>query len=289
MKTLIFPLTRIGRLSPTRALIAAAGMALAFRDASAAQPSKKIETQTVAGVTLVAIPGGSFQMGLDRANADMDEKPVHKVTLSPFFIGRTQVTQEQYQAVMGANPSHFSGFDNLPVESVTWYQAVKFCNRLSAKAGLQRCYDETTWKCDFSRDGIRLPTEAEYEYAARAGTTTLNWSGDTYLDLCRVAWIQGNSGSKTHPVATKPANPFGLYDIQGNGWEWCNDWYRWDYYAVSPEFNPKGAPYGMAKVARGGRFYSWSWHARISKRSAIPLDYVSDGYGFRIARSRIEK
>jgi formylglycine-generating enzyme required for sulfatase activity len=255
-----------------------------------AQISGKIETEVVAGITMVAIPGGSFEMGSDAEYADWTEKPVHKVTLAPFFIGKTEVTQEQYTAVTGTNPSHFSGFENLPVESVSWYDAAKFCNLQSEKAGLEKCYDETTWKCDFTKNGFRLPTEAEFEYANRAGTKTKYWSGNSYEDLCRVAWFQANSGSKTHPVGTKPANPFGLHDTHGNVWEWCNDWYMENYYTISPELNPRGINYGFSKVARGGgRFYSSARHSRATIRGGLPPDTKSESYGFRVARNRAVK
>ena len=251
-----------------------------------AQKSGQIETEVIAGITLAAIPGGSFEMGSDAEYADWTEKPVHTVTLSPFFIGKTEITQEQYLSLTGANPSHFSGFENLPVENVSWYDAVRFCNLLSEKAGFEKCYDETGWKCDFTKNGFRLPTEAEWEYAGRAGTKTKFWSGDRYEDICRAAWFQANSGSKTHPVGTKPANPWGLHDIHGNVWEWCNDWYMENYYRISPQMNPKGIDYGFSKVARGGRFYSSARHSIAIARGALPPETKSEGYGFRIARNR---
>lgn len=251
--------------------------------------SGKIETDVVAGITMVAIPSGSFEMGSIAEYADWTEKPVHKVTLDSYFIGKTEVTQEQYMAMTGTNPSHFSGFANLPVENVSWYDAVKFCNLLSEKAGFEKCYDETTWKFDFTKNGFRLPTEAEWEYACRAGTKTKYWSGDSYEDLCRVAWFQANSGSKTHPVGTKPANPFGLYDTHGNVHEWCNDWYMENYYTISPEQNPKGIEYGFSKITRGGRFYSSARHSSATRRGSLPPDTKSEGYGFRIARNGANK
>ena len=247
----------------------------------------EIETEVIEGVTMLAVPGGSFNMGSDAEYADWTVKPVHKVTISPLFIGRTEITQEQYLSVTGINPSKFSGFDNLPVETVSWYDAAKFCNLLSEKAGFEKCYDETTWRCDFSKNGFRLPTEAEFEYACRAGTTTRYWSGDTYEDLCRVAWFQANSGSKTHTVGTKPANPFGLCDTHGNVWEWCNDWYMENYYRISPESDPKGIDYGFSRVARGGgRFYSSARHSAVDQRGALPPVTKSESYGFRVARNR---
>ena len=249
----------------------------------------KIQTEVVAGITMCAIPGGSFDMGSNAEYADWTQKPVHKVTISPFYLGKTEITQEQYSELTGNNPSHFSGFDNLPVETVSWYEAVKFCNMLSVKAGLEKCYDETTWICDFDKNGFRLPTEAEWEYSCMAGAKTKYWSGDKYEDLCRVAWFQAVSGSKTHPAGTKPANPFGLCDMHGNVWEWCNDWYMENYYGISPESNPKGIDYGFSKVARGGRFYSSARHTIGVTRGALPPETKSEGYGFRVARKMVEK
>ncbi len=248
-------------------------------------PAAAVEAAEVP-ITMLTIPGGSFAMGASDSDAMWDEAPVHTVTVSSFRIGRTLVTQQQYAAVMGTHPAHFRGMRNLPVESVTWYDAVRCCDRLSRKEGLTPCYDEATWRCDFTKNGYRLPTEAETEYAVRAGSKTVFWSGNGYADLDRVAWFQGNSGSKTHPVAMKPANPFGLFDAQGDVWVWTNDWYRWDYYTVSPAQDPRGPDYSAAKVARGGgRFYSWSRHARSTRRTAVSPDRVDNGYGFRLAQS----
>ena len=255
-----------------------------------AQISDQFETEIIEGITLIAIPGGNFMMGSDAEYADWTEKPVHRVVLSPFFIGITEITQEQYFLLTRTNPSHFSCYDNLPVESVSWFDAARFCNLLSEKAGFEKCYDETTWKCNFTKNGFRLPTEAEFEYACRAGTKTKYWSGDSYEDLCRVAWFQANSGSKTHPVGTKPSNPWGLCDTHGNVWEWCNDWYMENYYLISPELNPKGIDYGFSKIARGGgRFYSSARHSRATIRGALPPETKSESYGFRIARNHSVK
>ncbi len=246
---------------------------------------KQYDISEVAGLSMISIPGGTFLMGSDAEYATWTEQPVHEVIIESFFMSRTQVTQEQYEMIMEKNPSHFSGFENLPVEQVSWYDAALFCNRLSDEAGLERCYDETSWECNFTANGFRLPTEAEFEYASRAGTQTKFWSGDTYDDLIRVAWFQGNSASKTHPVGTKPANPFGLYDMHGNVWEWCNDWWMENYYQISPPSNPRGPGYGYAKVCRGGRFFSSARHTRISIRGALDPDTISNGYGFRIVRN----
>ncbi len=246
--------------------------------------AEKPAAEIIEGITIFSIPAGSFEMGGTSEWSEWTEKPVHKVTLDAFNMSITQITQAQYRAITGVNPSHFTYSGNLPVETVSWFDAVKFCNLLSDRAGFERCYSEKTWKCDFSKNGFRLPTEAEWEYANRAGTASMYWSGDSYKDLARVAWYQAVSGSKTHPVGTKPPNTFGLYDMHGNVWEWCNDWWMENYYEISPEHNPRGPGYSFARVVRGGRFYSSARHSRSAIRGGIPPDSRSSGYGFRIVR-----
>jgi len=246
--------------------------------------ARDVKKEVVAGITMVSIPAGTFEMGGRSEMADWTEKPVHTVTIDAFTMSETQITQAQYHALTGENPSHFRHDDNLPVETVSWFDAVRFCNLLSDRAGLDKCYDEVTWKCDFMKNGFRLPTEAEWEYANRAGSTTEYWSGDSHRDLARVGWYQAVSGAKTHPVATKPPNPFGLYDMHGNVWEWCNDWLMENYYEISPAENPRGPDYGFARVARGGRFYSSARHSRSSARGGLPPDSKDRGYGFRVVR-----
>ena len=176
------------------------------------------------------------------------EKPAHPVTLTqPFYMGKFDVTQEQYQQVMGTNPSHFKGKSN-PVENVSWDDAQAFCKKLS---------EQTT-------DRVRLPTEAEWEYSCRAGTKTTYYSGDTDKDLDRVAWYDANSKGTTHPVGQKEANIFGLYDMHGNVWQWCQDWYGEDYYGKSEAENPQGPSKGSWRLLRGGTLS----HAPVSCRSA---------------------
>jgi len=180
-------------------------------------------SEVIEGITMVSISAGSFMMGhdyqYDPALPDYvnkyypDEKPVHRVTLSEFQISATGITQGQYRKVTGKQPSTFTGDDNLPVTNVGADDALKFCNLLSKAAGLESVYDEKTGKCDFSVNGFRLPTEAEWEYACRAGTT----------------------------VGTKEPNGLGLFDMSGNVWEWCSDWYDRDYYQQSLRNNPQGA------------------------------------------------
>jgi formylglycine-generating enzyme required for sulfatase activity len=185
------------------------------------------------GMEFVRIPAGRFQMG--STSGDGDEQPVHRVEITqPFYLGTTEVTQSQWESVMGNNPSRFKGA-NRPVEQVSWEEVQTFIEKLNAR-----------------EPGVtyRLPTEAEWEYAARAGTTTAYSFGDSAGDLDEYAWYGGNTGGQTHPVGQKPANGWGLYDVHGNVWEWVQDWYG--EYPSSPQGNPSGPPSGASRVVRGG-------------------------------------
>ncbi|MCK6466388.1 MAG: formylglycine-generating enzyme family protein [Phycisphaerae bacterium] len=217
------------------------------------------------GVTmeLVRIEAGSFQMGSN--DGDSDEKPMRSVRISkPFYLGKTEVTQAQWKAVMGNDPSFFKG-DDLPVEQVSWDDAREFCRKLSLKV----------------RREIRLPTEAEWEYACRAGGTGKWCFGDREFDLQDYAWYGDNAGGKTHPVGTRKPNAWGLYDMHGNVWEWCQDWYG--TYATGSMTDPGGPGTGEGRVLRGG-----SWLDPPSRlRSAFRIRYAPDNRyfngGFRVA------
>ena len=204
-------------------------------------------------VEMVFVQGGTFQMGDIWKTSDGTEKPVHTVTVNSFYISKYEVTQAQYQEIMGNNPSYFIG-ENLPVEKISWYDAVQFCNKLSEREGLEPCYtiNGTDVTCDFTKNGYRLPTEAEWEYAARGGNQShdYHYSGSDKVD--EVAWYRYNSGEHTHEVGTKQPNELGIYDMSGNVWEWCWDWYNWDYYNHSPQDNPRGPSGGKFHVERGG-------------------------------------
>ena len=207
------------------------------------------------------------------ADGGSDEKPVHKVTLTkPFYMGKFPVTQEQYQLVMGANPSYFQG-DKIkggggsgkhPVEQVSWDDAQEFCKRLSASSGRT----------------VRLPTEAEWEYACRAGSGAKYCFGDDEGKLGDYAWYSANSGNATHPVGEKKPNKFGLYDMHGNVWEWCQDWYG-DYPAKAVK-NPAGPAAGVCRVLRGG---SWDYYPGLCWSAGRVRDYPDDRrycIGFRV-------
>lgn len=233
---------------------------------------------------MVRIPGGRFVMG---DKGQVDAKP-HEVEISAFLMDKTLVTQEQYEKAMGENPSRWKGPRN-PVEQVRWSDAVRYCNKRSELEGLRPCYDLKTWKCDFEADGYRLPTEAEWEYACRSGTTTAWFFGDDASKLSDFAWFEKNSGGRPRTVGQKQPNAWGLYDICGNVWEWCNDFYKVDYYAESPAKDPRGPENGQNKVVRGGAWRFSAERCRSGYRynenpgySDVCFGY--DIYGFRCVR-----
>jgi formylglycine-generating enzyme required for sulfatase activity len=200
-----------------------------------------------------------------------DEKPAHTVTLTkPFYMGKYDVTQEQYAQLIRANPSNFKGKDN-PVEQVSWDDALAFCKKLS----------------ELSHQAVRLPTEAEWEYSCRAGTTTTYCSGDTEAALGRVAWYSANSKSTTHPVGQKEPNTFGLYDMHGNVWQWCQDFYGEDYYGESEAEDPQGPTQGAFRLLRGG---SWLLNPMYCRSAARPGPHPGGrpgDLGFRVVVSPV--
>jgi formylglycine-generating enzyme len=242
---------------------------------------------TIAPAGMVFVPGGSFTMG--SIDGESDERPRHQVTLSDFYIGSTEVTQAQYRAVMGTNPSSFiSDSDDLPVERVSWYDAVAYCNKCSIIEGLHPAYtiDGTNVSWDRSANGYRLPTEAEWEYSAKGGAapglSAVNavYAGSPNID--EVGWYSGNSGNRTHPVGLKAPNALGLYDMSGNVWKWCWDWYG--SYSSGNQRDPTGPSSGSYRVMRGGSWFNDASYAAVSYRGSI-IPCNSDGYGFRVVRS----
>ncbi len=237
-----------------------------YRSSSTTSASHTTYTETVAGVSfkMVAIPGGTFSMGSN--DGESDERPVHSVSLSAYYMGETEVTQALWQAVMGTNPSYHKNCDQCPVEQVSWNDAQEFINKLNQKTGKR----------------YRLPTEAEWEYGARGGEH-YTYAGSNSID--GVAWYYDKSGSQTHPVKQKRANGYGLYDMSGNVYEWCTDWYASDYYSKSPDKNPAGPSAGNWRVLRGGSWYGSSESCRVANR----LNYFpSNSYiynGLRLAVS----
>jgi formylglycine-generating enzyme required for sulfatase activity len=242
------------------------------------------QTRTNSSLDMVHVPGGRFLMG-DPKEVDA---PPHEVVVSSFDIDKHLVTQEEYQRVMGENPSRWKGSSN-PVEQVRWSDAVRFCNQRSQLEGLKPAYDLKTWTCDFAADGYRLPTEAEWEYACRAGTTTAYFFGDDPAKLPSHAWFDKNSGGRPRPVGQKQPNAWGLYDMSGNVWEWCNDFYDVDYYKRSPAQDPRGPESGRTKVVRGGAWRFSAERCRSGYRYNENPGYADvcfgyDIYGFRCVR-----
>ena len=218
---------------------------------------------------MIYVSGGTFTMG---ATSEMtepwdDEKPTHQVTLSSYYIGETEVTQALWKAVMGSNPSHFKG-DNLPVEKVSWNDCQTFISKLNALTGKR----------------FRLPTEAEWEFAARGGNQSRHtqYSGSSRID--DVAWYDGNSGSKTHPVKTKQPNELGIYDMTGNVYEWCQDWFG--NYSSYAQTNPTGAGSGSRRVNRGGCWDGPPRYCRSSHRGNRTPGNSGYNLGLRLVLSQ---
>jgi len=251
-------------------------------------------------ITMLSIPAGSFLMGSpsDESGRYWDEGPQRTVNISAFQMSETEVTQKQWEDVIGRNDCYFSGDDH-PVELVTWFDCVSFCNKLSQTDGYTQCYTMTNLgysanhitsaqvSCDFNANGYRLPTEAEWEYACRAGTTSQFCTGDSDSDLGRAGWYYGNSGYTTHAVDEKEPNAWGLYDMHGNVWEWCWDWYSSGYYGTrpDPDSDPTGASSGYDRIRRGGCWSSGAGNCRSADRGLNrPYDRYND-VGFRFVRS----
>ena len=219
---------------------------------------------------MIYVNGGTLCMGAtsEQMNPGVDEKPMHQVTLSSYYIGETEVTQSLWKAVKGSNPSQFKG-GNLPVENVSWEECQDFIRKLNILTGRS----------------FRLPTEAEWEFAARGGNKSKHtqYSGSSKID--DVAWYDGNSNDETHPVKSKKANELGIYDMSGNVWEWCQDWYG--EYSSTAQDNPTGSNIGAYRVYRGGGFkYNYGkGGCRVAHRNCTQSN-VSDSYlGLRLVLS----
>ena len=249
------------------------------------------EVNTSSGIKMVLIKGGAFKMGSPKG--EQDANTVHEVKISDFYMDTNEVTQKDYAKLMTLNPSKFSG-DDRPVERLRWIDAVNYCNVRSEKEGLKPCYDAKNWECDFTANGYRLPTEAEWEYACRAGVQEDYFFSGGVAQLQHYAWFRDNSSEKTHPVAKKQPNKNGLYDMLGNVSEWCNDNYDKDYYKASPVDNPKGPENAKKKVLRGGSWRSRGKYCLVYRRSAddpatADICQGYDYYGFRCVKNATEK
>jgi formylglycine-generating enzyme required for sulfatase activity len=265
----------------------------------ATQTVRVLQGQTVAAVierpvpaNMVRINGGTFTMGSPANEPDRDDDEVqHRVTVSSFYMGKYEVTQKEYNEVMGTNPSYFKG-DNFPVEKVSWYDAVNFCNRLSQKEGLTPAYtingENVTWNSN--ANGYRLPTEAEWEYACRAGTTTPFSTGNN-ITTSQANYdgnypynsnAKGTYREKTTAVGSFSPNPWGLYDMHGNVYEWCWDWY--DAYKPDAQTDPRGASSGSHRVLRGGSWYDSAQNLRSAYRYYDTPSVRGGNVGFRLVR-----
>jgi formylglycine-generating enzyme required for sulfatase activity len=248
---------------------------------------------------MVRVEGGMFQMGSPSSEPGRydDEVPQHQVTVSSFYMGKYEVTQKEYQELMGTNPSRFKG-DNLPVVYVSWYDAIEYCNALSRKEGLTPAYtidknrrdwnnnseyDDLKWTVTWNRsaNGYRLPTEAEWEYACRAGTTTAYNTGANINN--NTGWYSDNSSRSTQEVGRKPANAWGLYDMHGNVWEWCWDWFT--DYTSGTQTDPVGASSGSYRVRRGGSWYNSARFVRSACRGYGTPSIRDIDLGFRLVRN----
>lgn len=246
---------------------------------------------TASGVEMVYLPGGEFKMGNDRGNPD--EALAHSVRISAFLMDKFEVTHELFAKAQLPNPSHWQDQPRKPVERVRWRDAKQYCNERSLLEGLKPCYNEKTldWDCDLSANGYRLPTEAEWEYACRAGTGAPYDFGPSDK-LRQHAWFAANAGQQTHPVGQKKPNRWGLFDLYGNVSEWCEDVYNPAYYQVSPAADPTGPPNpgkDVRRVIRGGSWKSSADQCRATARQGERTGdsdacFSTDYCGFRCVR-----
>ncbi|HLP52799.1 MAG TPA: formylglycine-generating enzyme family protein [Chitinophagales bacterium] len=216
-------------------------------------------------IEMVRVKGGSFQMGT--LNGVKSERPVHEVKVGSFAIGKYEITQAQWQAVMGSNPSHFKGCDNCPVEEITLAEVDSFISKLNR----------------ISNSNYRLPTEAEWEYAALGGPLSKGYCYPGSDSLEQVAWMVDNAGKKTHPVGQKKPNELGLYDMSGNVWELCSDYWNAAYYKTSPAVNPRNDTKAVFRVTRGGSWRSGEERCYSKARNFNAYDhYRKENFGLRL-------
>jgi formylglycine-generating enzyme required for sulfatase activity len=245
---------------------------------------------------MVRIPGGTFDQGCTPAQGELcfsNEEPAAAITLTrDFLMSATEVTQEQFKALVGTEPSRFPGVGQ-PVEALTWHKAAQFANALSALEGLPACYacdeERTPVRCEglpdrsiYDCEGYRLPTEAEWEHAARCGRDTRYAGAD---ELLLAGWYSGNSGDQPRQVGWKDPNDCGLYDLSGNVWEWTNDLYNAEAYRHRPTTDPEGGQQGKLRVKRGGSWKDSPSFCRLTMRLPEDEDARSHDLGFRVVRS----
>ena len=228
-------------------------------------PAKELSLDLGGGVKLdlVLIPAGKFMMG----SAKPGQSPAHEITITqPFYMSKFLVTQAQFQQITGGNPSKYKNSKDNPVETVGWELAQTFCKKAS----------------DHTKSTVTLPTEAQWEYACRAGTTTAFNTGDTDADLEKAGWYSTNAQGTTHPCGSKAPNAWGLYDMHGNVWEWCSDWFGDDYYAKSPAQDPTGPEQGQLRVMRGGALDTPAGCCASAYRYSFEPARKFDNMGFRV-------
>lgn len=216
-------------------------------------------------IEMVKVEGGTFQMGSN--DGESNERPIHEVTVKSFYISKYEVTIKEWVEVMGENPSIYER-DNLPVQGVSWNNVQDFIKKLNKKTGMK----------------YRLPTEAEWEYAARGGNKSKGYKFSGSNNIDDVAWYTGNSGNKTHPVGTKQPNELGIYDMSGNVWEWCSDWYGSGYYSISPDTNPQGLSSGDSRVNRGGSWIDYATNCPSANRMKTGPHYRGSNVGLRLVQ-----
>lgn len=279
----------------------------------ATKAAEKAVQKVVKPEPMVLVQGGTFQMGAE--DGDKNEKPVHEVTVSDFYIGRYEVTvQEWYDYLKAIDKKDFEKakkltnsavvYDNdgnlqmmttkyiddegCAMNEISWYDAVEYCNWKSEKEGLSKAYTINGEKvtCDFTAKGYRLPTEAEWEYAARGGNKSEGYKYSGSSNYLKVAWMRENSGSKVHKVGTKDPNELGIYDMSGNLYEWCWDRYNENYYKNSPKENPSGTTTGSQRVLRGGDWSITDFSCRVARRRNVIPDYSYNDSGFRLSRTK---
>lgn len=255
---------------------------------------------------MILVEEGEFEMGQpdkDIGRWTYDEQPVHNVTLSSFYISKYEVTQLTYESVMGNNPSQYRDSNN-PIEGVSWYDAVEFCNKLSILKGLEPCYsinknqidpnnksedDRKKWliKCNFKANGYRLPTEAEWEFAAKGGIKSKGYTYSGSSNIDEVAWYTNDRDRDKRNIGMKKPNELGLYDMSGNVEEWCWDWYDSNYYSESTANNPYGPESGSRRIVRGGHWFSYAEYCRSANRGgSFPFRGLASEVGFRIVQTK---
>lgn len=252
------------------------------------EQSKAQRIKTYFRTRMVSLPGGTFKMGSDRGRPD--ELPIREVQISPFWMMKYPTTQREYQNLLGVNPANFVHPDK-PVQNVSWFDAVRCCNKWSERDGLDKVYrfnDESRVETDFSIMGYRLPTEAEWEYACRAGSQARFHWGETVDEWDQYAWHDRNSDDQVHIVGRRKPNAWGLHDMTGQVYEWCNDWYEPDYYRFGEVKDPAGPPgdFGEFKVMRGGAWAYDPWRLRSAARLKRAPQLTDDVSGFRCVINR---